>query len=569
MRRFFFFVLALLVLAVATWFYFSRALAAARPIAALLPQETIFFAHAPDITRMRDQWHQSDIYGLYHEPAVQEFLHQPLAHAPKSEAARQILNEIQQLDPKDAFVALTSIEGNKPRLVAGFRYRDKQAVEQIIEKWRTNLLRRNGNPTREKIAHGRRAIEVATAGRITFATTYTHQWFFASNDVTELETLLDRADGVKQDRQSVLESEDAYRAALSHMPAEYGLLVYLQPKTLAEKLAALRAALGQQVSSDHRTLIEQIRSLCGTVRLEHGKMHDVFFAAMPQQTDQKLTRSAEALGTANTFLYAAMLLNPQNLGAASQAAAIGPVGGWLWKFLGVIQTTGITTDDWKAAFDLELSALADWAPDARWPSLIATLPVKDTSRAQKIVTALTLAIDEDAAWTRAEKEGVTYFTIESSRAVFAINPTIGLSDRLFVAGLEQAAVEAAMKRSQNSSVSLAGSPSYKTAARTVPAPTESFAYVDVALLYSRLDAAVRPLLMLGAAFLPAIANDVDVAKLPPPQAVTKHLSPIVWSQRYDHDGYVTESVGPVTANEALLLITAAAIYRTAAGHYPH
>ncbi|HET9418623.1 MAG TPA: hypothetical protein VFO30_04725 [Chthoniobacterales bacterium] len=517
---------------------------------------------------MRDQWHQSDLYQLYREPAVQDFLRKPLDTAPKADAARQAFKDIEQLDPKDAFAALTSIENNKPRLLAGFRFRGRQAaVEQIIGKWRANLLHRNRNATREKTTHGRHEIEAVSAGGMTLATTYAQQWFFAANDVSELEALLDRADAVKQDRQSALQSDEAYRGAVGHMPSEYALLVYLQPKAFAEKLDALRATFGQQISADKPTLIEQIRNICGAIRFERGKMHDVFFAAMPRQTDAKLTRSTEALGTADTFFYLATLLNPQNLGATNQAAAIAPLGGWLQKFIGVTQKSGITANDWKAAFDLELSALADWPPNARWPSFIATLPVRDSPRAQKIVAAMTAALDEDAAWIKTEKEGVTYFTIEASRAVFAISPTLGLSDRLFVAGLDPSAVTAAIERSQKSNAPLSNSPTYKTAARILPEPTESFAYVDVALLYSRLDAAVRPLLMLGAAFLPAIANDVDLAKLPPQHVITKHLSPIVSSQRYERDGYIAESIGPVTANEAVLVIGLAVVYRGFAGHH--
>jgi hypothetical protein len=34
--------------------------------------------------------------------------------------------------------------------------------------------------------------------------------------------------------------------------------------------------------------------------------------------------------------------------------------------------------------------------------------------------------------------------------------------------------------------------------------------------------------------------------------VTKHLSPIVSSQRYDGDGYVAESMGPITLNQAAI-----------------
>ena len=48
------------------------------------------------------------------------------------------------------------------------------------------------------------------------------------------------------------------------------------------------------------------------------------------------------------------------------------------------------------------------------------------------------------------------------------------------------------------------------------------------------------MLLMSAAFMPAISDYVDVGKLPPPETVTKHLSPIVSSQRYEGDGYVTE-----------------------------
>jgi hypothetical protein len=109
-----------------------------------------------------------------------------------------------------------------------------------------------------------------------------------------------------------------------------------------------------------------------------------------------------------------------------------------------------------------------------------------------------------------------------------------------------------MKRITKSSGELGNSSSYKAAARSVPAPTNFFAYIDMPLLYSRLDAALRPMLLMSAAFMPAISDHIDVNKVPPPDLVTKHLSPIVSSQRYDGDGYVAESMGPITLNQAAI-----------------
>lgn len=559
MRRFVLFALVAALLAAAAWYYFSRA--PKWEVAALLPRETIFLAHLPDFNRTRDQWRHSDICQLYREPAMQEFLRKPFAQASKANAGSQTIAEIERLDPKHAFVALTSMDNTNPTFVVGFRFRGNQAAaSEIVDRWRTNLLGKNTSVAREKINYRHHQIENISTAHLNLATVYVRQWFFASNDVAQLKALLDRFDKPGQDRQSTLESDAAFRGAISHMPSDYALLVYLQPKTFAEKLATLRATLGQRIAADQRMLIEQIHSVCGTTRFEGGKMHDVFFAAMPRQTDAKLTRSSEALGTADTVFYLTTLLNTRNLDALGQAAAMGPIGGWWQKYVRATRNSGVSVEEWQAAFDFELAALADWPANTRWPSIILTLPVKDPARANRITSAMTAAVDEDAAWSKSEKDGVIYFSMAAPANMFAITPTIGLSNRLFVAGLDAASVEAAMKRSQNAAAALSNLPAYKTAVRALPPPTESFAYVDMALLYSRLDAALRPLLVMSAAFLPAISDNVDLGRLPASDTVTKHLSPIVSSQRYEHDGYIAESIGPITTNDAALAIAMVAIY---------
>ena len=50
-------------------------------------------------------------------------------------------------------------------------------------------------------------------------------------------------------------------------------------------------------------------------------------------------------------------------------------------------------------------------------------------------------------------------------------------------------------------------------------------------------------------FRSAVAGSIDPTKLPAPEVITKHLSPIVSSQRYDGDGYVAESIGPITLDQ--------------------
>ena len=525
-------------------------------VTALLPRTTIAFVHLPDFNRTRDDWHQTDIYKVSQEPAVRDFLHRPLSKLPQRDAASQTIGEVAKLSAKDAFVAVTSIENNEPHLVGGFRFRANESdAERVIARWRSQLVRDSAH--RETLDYEQHKIEIIGAAPNQIATVYDGQWFFASNDLAELKAVLDRADGREKDHQTVLEADDNFRAAMAHMPANYALLFYAQPKLVSEKLATLRNAIS--AAGNQGGVVDQIRSACGATRFESGKMRDVLFVGMPQaQPERKLMRSSLDVSTADTFLYLATLINADSIGRMDQAGL--STGAWARKVFDAAARAGVTADDWKAAFDLELGSLADWPQSARWPSIIATLPVKDFSRAGKIIEVMTHAIDEDAAWTRSEKNGSVYFSMQTPAALVSITPTIALSSQRLVAGLDSVSVESAITRNGKSSPRLTDSPTFRSAVRSVPAPTGALVYVDTALLYSRLDAALRPMLLMSAAFMPAISDYVDPGKLPPPEVVAKHLSPIASSQRYDGDGYVTESVGPVTLSEAAIGLALPAIF---------
>jgi len=519
-------------------------------VSVLLPRDTIFLAHMPDFNQTRDQWHHSDIYLLYREPAVQDFLRKPLANFSKRDPASQTLQEIEQLDPKNAFVALTSIDNNSPKVVGGFRFQGSVAeAERVIGKWRSKFLEKNPHAKREKLRYERHEIELVTATPFTLATVYDRPWFFAATDLTELKTLLDHADRRAKNPKDTLDMDEAYHAAVSRRPSNYAVFFYLQPKTFAERLAALRTAI-RSPAANQRTMLEQVRSISGVTRFENGKIDDLLFLGMPKlEQDVALTRSSLTLGTKETFFYLSMLLNlGEKIETLNQVAGL---GGIVQKILQSFFNSGITADDWKAAFGVELGSLADWPSSGHWPSLLLTLPVVDSAKAGEVVEAVTRA-DEDAIWTQTEKDGVRYFSMQSPGNLIAITPTIALSNRILIAGFNPVSVEEAVKRSGGTASELADSPIYKGAERLLPAPTNFFAYIDTALLYSRLDAALRPMLLMAAAFMPAMTKSVDLGKLPSPEVITKHLSPIVSSQRYDRDGYVAESIGPVTLDQSVI-----------------
>jgi hypothetical protein len=567
MKRFQLVVLVSAITAGAIWWGFYRTHhSSSLGVASLLPKETLALVHVPDFNRSRSDWHRTDLYQLWKEPAVQDFLAKPRTKVPTNGKVGQTVEEISALEMKDAFVALVSLESSAWKIVGGFRCTgDGEKAQKIVDDWRANLLGNGPDVKHEMVDYQGRQIRIDSAGLLNLSTVHAGQWFLVANDVEHLKPLLDRVEGRVKDAATALASEEVFLAASKHMSSNYAALVYARVDQLVEK--TMPAAEKSTASSDQLAMIRQIRSFCGATSFDGGKMRDTLFVGMPRIADQgNLTQASLPIGTKDTFLYAASVLNlTREMELTPQTAGLGWLGG-LQKITGALSANGITLEEWKSAFGSELGLLGEWPANSQWPSLFVALPVKDSAKANRIVATVTTGNTDDAAWIHEEKEGVHYFSSASTGQLFSLSPTIGLSDRMLVAGANAGSVEAAMKRSAAGSSELAATRNFQNAERTVPTAQQAFAYVDPALIYTRFDATLRPVLVMGAAFMPGIADTVELSKLPPVDVITKHLSPIVMSQSYDRDGYVSQSVGPVPLYQTLLgAVTtgsaAAAIYR--------
>jgi hypothetical protein len=335
------------------------------------------------------------------------------------------------------------------------------------------------------------------------------------------------------------------------MPASYAVCLYLQPKALGAKLAALRASSGQPISPNQSGLINEMRSICATTRFDGGKMHDVFFVGMPQRaTDAELTRNSIALASADTFVYVASLLNiSRQFTLINPPPSTGFLGTRLQRIAQGLAAAGITADQWNSVFGTEIGAVAEWRGDSHWPAALVAFPVKDFAKAKQIANILARVLDDDGAWVETDKNGAHYIATPYMAGLVPLRPTIAVSEKFMVAGLDTTSVELAIERAANGSNNLGNSAVYKRTSHAVSDPTTMFAYLDLGLLYTRLDSALRPMLMMSAAFMPSLNDYADFGKLPPAEVVAKHLTPIVSSQRYQGNGYVAESIGPITASQ--------------------
>ncbi|MEY2564826.1 MAG: hypothetical protein QOH88_3019 [Verrucomicrobiota bacterium] len=520
-------------------------------VTTLLPKETIAFVHFPDFNRSWKDFHQTDLYKIWSEPAVQDFLQKPRSKIPKNEAVGRTIQDVQSTEIKDAFIAVISIDYTAWKVVGGFRFKGDDAKAQtVVENWRAKVLGRGPEFKHETVDYQGHQIQAESSGEIHFATVRDGQWFLVANDLDQLKALLDRVDGRAKDAATTLAADDVYTSATKHMPSAYTGLAFVNIEQIIKKFLPAEFKL-PDVSEEQLALIRKVRSFSGAVAFDGGKMRDVLFVGMPKASEMgKLARVSLPIATKETLFYTAGFADfNHQVASIPQFATLVPA---LQKFITAFTANGITLDTWNGAFGQEFGVLADWPAKSHWPLVFAALPVKDSTKANKIVTVLTTA-DTDNTWTHQEKEGVQYYSTSAGGQFLTLSPTVAVSNKMVVLGMDATAVEAAMKRSAGKS-ELAGEKTFQEAERAVGSADQAFTYIDPALIYTRVDATVRPMLFMGAAFIPGIADTVDLSKVPAPDVITRHLSPIVMAQRYDGDGYVAESVGPVTANQSLLFL---------------
>jgi hypothetical protein len=553
MRKFQLLILASAVAAGAIWWGFYRTHhTSSLAVASLLPKETLALVHVPDFNRSRGEWHRTDLYQLWKEPAVQEFLAKPRSKVPTEGRIGQTVEEISALDMRDAFFAVLSIEASAWKWAGGCRTTvDPEKAAKTIDDWKHKLLGTVSDVKHETVEYQGRQIQVDNAGLLNLSSVHAGPWFLIANDIENLKALIDRADGRLKDPKTALSADEVFLAASKHMPASYSAIAYSRVDRFMEEL--MPPADKTEATPDRLAALRQIHSFCAATAFDGGRIRDTLFVGMPKVPDLgNLTRASLPIANKDTFLYAASVLDlRKEMEPGWQTPGLGWLSG-LQKITGTLSANGITLEEWKNAFGTEVGLVGSWGTNSQWPSLVAAMPVKDAGKANRIVTTITTAKTGDLQWTHAEKEGVHYYSSSPAGQLFSFSPTIGLSDRTLVVGPDSGSVEAAMKRSATGASELAAARNFQNAESAVPTAQQVFVYVDPALVYARFDTALRPLLAMGAAFLPAVSDTVDLGKLPPADVIAKHLSPIVMSQSYRGDGYVAESVGPVPLYQTVI-----------------
>jgi hypothetical protein len=477
---------------------------------------------------------------------------------PANRAGRQLFDEFLQLNPTHSFLAVISLENNEPKFIGGFHFAGApKKARAFIEQREANWWPKVKDAKRETISYEQHQIEQVSVSRFVFARVFDQEWFFASNDVAALKALLDRADHRADKQTPSLQENEAFLAARKHLPGDYDGMVFIDPQPFVQKLLPLVAMTGQSLPGGQLERLKSIRSVTAALGFEKGKMRETDFVAMPRiGSEKKLTQPLLAAAGADSFFYSVSRMYwPDSIFSASAPAATG-LGALVQQFNAAMRARGISGDDLREAFGDELEITSAWPAEARWPTIVATLPVNDPARARKIIDALVSVEVAGAGWVSTKRDVSTIYSAQPFAGLVPLGLNLALSDKIMSFGTDSVALEIAMGRIGQKSGELQKSEQFRNAAGQLPLGECAFNYIDTRLVFERLDASLRPLLAMGATIYPALSKSIDLTKLPPAEVVANHLSPIVMSQRYEGDGYVTESLGPLTFREATIGVAA-------------
>src|SRR5205814_9117186 len=183
-----------------------------------------------------------------------------------------------------------------------------------------------------------------------------------------------------------------------------------------------------------------------------------------------------------TLRYEACIVNMQmQFDWALQPPGAGSIAAPLQLISNALSPACVRKEDWKAAFGDEISLMAAWPASAKLPNALLTVAVRDSGRARRIAGA----IASSSGWQKSSRNNAEYYTAPTAGVLIAVNPTVAVSNRLLVLGLDPASVDRIVTQAP-AGKGLKGSENFRAASRLAPEPQQMCPYIDLATLYWRL-----------------------------------------------------------------------------------
>jgi hypothetical protein len=518
----------------------------------LAPADTIVFVEFPDVARSKARWKGTSIYKISEEPEWKAFAGKWDEFAAQNAEWKQIsgvFDQIERADPAGLFVAVTSFDGQSPKLVGGFPYRGKKSdVQAVVSSLRTKILdafpaAKAGDLTNYEGTE----IETLKDKEMTISMAYRDNWFLFATDTELLLKALGRYIK-KPGAPASLASDLLWKNTIAHSAADPDMTVFVRWSAIAKQIEGLVALTnpGQVVPGNPN----EVESILYSGKMDGLLMRDRIYvrAGKAFKFDPCANRSS-AFTSPETYAYFASQIAVAG-GDVSKSVELIEKSPFGAELTAVLAKKGLKIADIYAAFGQEVSMLSDWQSGGlSLPTFFAAVEIRDKAKARLLTDLMISEMSDSKKPAESVEDGATLWSWPAEVGFF--QPTLAMTDKHLMFGLNTATVKAALKQLKTDGEKVISKADYQAAMKTVVSPAMAVLYVDLKTLFERLYEKLKP--MAAYALVdPEVAKYFDPAKLPKVETVSRHLLPLMIGWGETEGGIQMDCTGSLSFVQAYM-----------------
>lgn len=546
---------AILVLLVLAGILFFKFAVGPSNSAAFLPASTLGYVSLTDLLQTASRWNQTSLAQISNEPDVKKFLEKPLGKlvgtrttpgapaaqsGPKSAGIGEVLLD---LKPNRIFASVQKLTEQELHLVVGLQHWGGAASFHRAVGELTKRLANGKTVTPETESYGDFTIETYQLPNLRLSAARWKNWGLLANDPAALKAVLDSA--TKADIPK-LADDPIYQSTIKPLNQAPDLLAFLRVAPVLDTLLAAGQRFGASAIPQQVEAIREAQAIGFSSKLDGANIQDVLFirTLKPLPMPPRLTTGELEFTNVHTigffeFAFDWDRLKPdEKLGSAPGTPAA------------AIALLDQLHHEARDAFGSQAAVVVNWPDGAMRPQAGLVIPAQDRAKAQQFIEQTLASFTGQASIA---KEGDTSIYQFDSAGGGLFHPSLALVDSYVIAAVDANDLQGILA-SRRDNTTLAKNPRFAKESSFFKSANRGFGYIDAAAIFEQSYGKLRPVLQFAAAVSPSQSDLWDLSSLPETANITKHLNPIVYSQRAITEGLVLESRGPITINQAAALL---------------
>jgi len=510
----------------------------------IAPVECVVYVEIPNIVQTAKRWPDAALCRILSEPSVQRFLRQPISKTPAN--YQNAWGSFAALRCSALFFGMTAPD--RDRWICGLQTSvDESTWRREINKVSKALF----GQTMKEVAPenlSREGIDAGTAGKVVpqVYCARAGSWILLSQSA---ELLLEAVRNSKT-TSSGLRALRLFRECQANVPTGYDLLSFVQGGPSLDSSAGLRWRFREQETQGNERAVVVATTIVG------ARLRDTVFTMTGRaENTRPLDRKGLAMTSPSTIGYLATQLGFSEIWQwCGQLSEESPLAGTIRNYMGQVKSFGVEPRDLDNLIS-GAEIIVDRDPKADSLNGAISLQVADQGKFERLMDQV-VAEKFPEKCRKIEVASVpAYLMLVNERVSFVF----GLVGRQLLISGSQSNFAELVHRLQSQAPGLEADAQFKAIAKLVDEPNAPFAYLDAKSGFERFYEASRPMLAFGIALMPALNRYVDAMALPDTDDISKHLSPIVLSRHRVANGVIDESVGPITAYDAVALLLGGAL----------